>query len=128
MLHAAINDAVVTIDHSGKRYLTRVQAMTNASLSAAADAAAHDTLVALYPTLRASIEQHYASLLGQVSAGRRKLNGVRVGSLVAAQLLSRRANDGSGAWPPRSSPARAPVTTNSRRPRSHRPCSRTGRA
>jgi hypothetical protein len=47
MLHAAINDAVVTIDHSGKRYLTRVQAMTNASLSAAADAAAHDTLVAL---------------------------------------------------------------------------------
>ena len=72
MLHAAINDAAVTIDHSGKRYLTRVHAMTDASPSAAADAAAHDTLVALYPTLGASIDQHYASLLGQVPAGRRK--------------------------------------------------------
>ena len=99
MLHAAINDAAVTIDHSGKRYLTRVRAMTDASLSAAANAAAHDTLVALYPSLRASIDQHYASLLGQVPAGRRKLNGVRVGRLVAAQLLSRRANDGSSASP-----------------------------
>jgi hypothetical protein len=99
MLHAAINDAAVAIDHSGKRYLPRVHAIRDTSLSAAADAAAHDTLVALYPTLGASIDQHYSSLLGQVPAGRRKLNGVRVGRLVAAQLLRRRANDGSSASP-----------------------------
>jgi PAP2 superfamily protein len=98
MLHAAI-DAAVTIDHSGRRDLTPVHAMTDASLSVAADAAAHDTLVALYPTLRASIDQHYASLLAQAPAGRRQLNGVRIGRLAAAQLLSRRANDGSSASP-----------------------------
>ena len=99
MLHAAINDAAVTINHSGRRYLTRVHAMTDGSPSAAADAAAHDTLVALYPTLGASIDQHYASLLGQVPAGRRNVNGVRIGRLAAAQLLRRRADDGSSASP-----------------------------
>jgi hypothetical protein len=99
MLHAAIHDAVVTIDHSERRYLTSVRAMPNASIAAAANAAAHDTLVALYPNLRASIDQHYAALLKRVPAGRRKATGLRVGRLVAAQLLARRANDGSNASP-----------------------------
>jgi hypothetical protein len=97
MLHAAIHDAVVTIDHSGLRYLTRVHSVQGASVAAAADAAAHDTLVKLYPSLRASIDQQYAALLARVPAGARKAAGVRVGQRVAAQLLARRANDGSSA-------------------------------
>ena len=99
MLHAAIHDAVVTIDHSGLRYLTRVHSVQGASVAAAADAAAHDTLVKLYPSLRASIDQQYAALLARVPPGAHKAGGVRVGQRVAAQLLARRANDGSSASP-----------------------------
>jgi hypothetical protein len=99
MLHAAIHDAVVTIDHSGLRYLTHVHAVQGASVAAAADAAAHDTLVKLYPSLRASIDPQYAALLARVPAGPRKVLGVRVGQRVAAQLLARRADDGSSASP-----------------------------
>jgi hypothetical protein len=99
MVHAAIHDAVVTIDHSGLRYLTRVHTVQGASVAAAANAAAHDTLVKLYPSLRASIDQQYAALLARVPAGARRAGGVRVGQRIAAQLLARRANDGSSASP-----------------------------
>ena len=99
MLHGAIHDAVVTVDHSGRPYLTPPHSVQGASAAAAADAAAHDTLVKLYPSLRASIDQQYAALLARVPQGRRKATGVRVGQRVAAQLLARRADDGAGASP-----------------------------
>src|SRR3954470_15089041 len=52
ILHAAIDDAVVSIDHGSAPYLTSVHGARHASLAAAADAAARDTLVALYPNAR----------------------------------------------------------------------------
>jgi hypothetical protein len=99
IMHAAIYDAVVAIDHSGTPYETTVNGPRGASPTAAADAAAHDTLVKLYPSLRPSIDQQYASMLAQVPAGHRKSAGIRVGQLVARQLLARRAGDGSAAQP-----------------------------
>jgi hypothetical protein len=99
MLHAAMLDVVPTADHSGRRSLTHVHGMQRASVAAAADAAAHDTLVRLYPSSRASIDQQYAALLARVQGGARKAAGVRVGRRVAAQLLARRANDGASATP-----------------------------
>src|SRR4051794_41726843 len=59
LMHAAIDDAVVSIDHSSTPYLTTVHGPQTASLTAAADAAAHDTLVQLYPSLRPSVDQEY---------------------------------------------------------------------
>jgi PAP2 superfamily len=90
VMHAAINDAVVAADHRRPR-LT--------SADAAADAAAHDTLVALYPSLRSTLDQDYATALAAVPAGRRKAAGIGVGQRAAAQILARRAGDGSGAAP-----------------------------
>src|SRR3954468_15684346 len=49
ILHAAIYDAVVAIDHSAPPYVVRLHAPRTASRPAAVDAAAHATLVALYP-------------------------------------------------------------------------------
>jgi hypothetical protein len=95
--HAAIYDAVVSIDHRGTPYLTTVHGPRSASAAAAADAAAHDTLVDLYPSLRTSIDQEYAGLLAQLPTGRHKSRGIRVGEAVAAQILAQRANDGSSA-------------------------------
>lgn len=97
IMHAAIYDAVVSIDHSATPYLTNVHGPRHASLAAAADAAAHDTLLKLYPSLGASIDQEYAGLLAQVPAGRHKSQGIGVGRLVAGNLLARRAGDGSSA-------------------------------
>jgi hypothetical protein len=50
-----------------------------------------------YPSLRPSIDQEYAGLLAQLPSARHKAQGIRVGQAVAAQILTRRANDGSGA-------------------------------
>ena len=52
MLHAAIYDAVNAIDQTHKPYAVRFSDLPRrASQPAAADAAAHDVLVALYPKL-----------------------------------------------------------------------------
>jgi hypothetical protein len=99
VMHAAIYDAVVSIDRSGRPYLGRVTAPRTASREAAADAAARDTLVALYPSQAAAIEQRYAGALAAVPAGRSRSLGIRVGQRAAAQILRARRNDGSMAQP-----------------------------
>jgi membrane-associated phospholipid phosphatase len=90
---------VVAIDRDGAPYLAGVRGPHGASAPAAADAAAHDTLVALYPTLRSSIDQQYATLLAQLPPGRGQAAGILVGRRVAAEVLQRRANDGANAAP-----------------------------
>ena len=52
LMHTAIYDAVVAIHHSATPYLPFVHVNHDASVAAAVDAAAHDTLVRLYPALR----------------------------------------------------------------------------
>ena len=97
VMHAAIYDAIVSIDRSGRPYLTDVHGPRSASVPAAADAAAHDVLVALYPNLTASIDNEYAARLAQIAPSRHREQGVDVGQTVAAEILAARANDGSGA-------------------------------
>src|SRR4051812_46506209 len=108
IMHAAIYDAVVSIDHDGVPYLSSVRGQRDASATAAADAAAHDTLVALYPGLRPAIDQQYATLIGQLPAGRSRADGILIGRRVAAQILQRRAHDGSSAAPILFQPGSAP--------------------
>jgi hypothetical protein len=98
VMHAAIYDAVVSVD-GGAPYLARIPAPRRASDAAAADAAAHDTLVALYPGLRAAIDAKYASTLAALPGGRARAEGVIVGRLAAAVVLRSRAHDGSDAPP-----------------------------
>jgi hypothetical protein len=83
VMHEAIADAVMT--RGGSR-------------DAAADAAAHDTLAALYPAQRAQIDQQYALQLGRVSR-HGKADGIRAGRRAAARVLKARAHDGSTAAP-----------------------------
>jgi membrane-associated phospholipid phosphatase len=97
VVHAAIYDAVVSIDHSATPYLVHFTGPRGASLPAAADTAARDTLVKLYPGQQAGIDQGYATMLAKVPAGHRKSQGIQVGNVVAHRVLARRANDGSSA-------------------------------
>src|SRR3954452_1884332 len=97
IMHAAVYDAVVSIDRDAAPFLAGVRGERGAA--AAADAAAHDTLVALYPSLRSSIDQQYATLIGRLPPGRSQAHAILVGRRVASQILRQRANDGSAAAP-----------------------------
>ena len=99
LMHTAIYDAVVAIHHSATPYLPFVHVNHDASVAAAVNAAARDTLVRLYPALSPPIDAQYAAALAQTHDGVRKTRGIRAGRLAAAQLFAHRANDGSGAGP-----------------------------
>jgi hypothetical protein len=81
-MHAAIERAA-----SGRR----------GSAEAAVDAAARDTLLALYPAQRTAIEQQYATEIARVRDGRAQ--GIAAGERAAARVLAARAHDGSTAAP-----------------------------
>jgi membrane-associated phospholipid phosphatase len=101
IVHAAIYDAVDAIDRTHAPYLISVRAPRDASETAAADAAAHTALLALYPSQQASIDATYATELAAVSDGPAKERGIRLGDTVAADLLAVRGSDGSSiAAPP----------------------------
>jgi hypothetical protein len=100
ILHAAIYDAVNSIDRSHEPYMVSVRAPRDASETAAADAAAHTALVGLYPVQQTLIDADYAAELAQVADSPAKDKGVRLGEQVASELLAIRANDGSNVTPP----------------------------
>jgi membrane-associated phospholipid phosphatase len=100
LMHVAIYDAVEAIDRRYALYGITAGAPSPASPAAAADQAAHDVLVALYPSMTAQIDQQLAGALATVPDGPRKQAGVGVGADVARKVLALRAADGSGATPP----------------------------
>ena len=79
ILHAAIYDAVNSIDRSHEAYLISVRAPRDASETAAADAAAHTALAGLYPAQQSTLDADYAAELAKVPDGPAKDQGVRVG-------------------------------------------------
>ena len=99
IVHAAIYDAVNSIDRSHEPYLISVRAPRDASETAAADAAAHTSLVGLYPAQQSTLDSDYAAELALVPNGPAKAMGIRVGEQVATDLLAARANDGSAVIP-----------------------------
>ncbi|MFI6361054.1 vanadium-dependent haloperoxidase [Streptomyces sp. NPDC050743] len=101
LLQAAEYDAVISITRSGPAYLFSVPAPRGARADAAADQAAHDVLVALYPDRRAGVDQRLSSQLSAIPGGPDKQAGTAVGAAVARRLMSLRSNDGSSAKPPR---------------------------
>jgi hypothetical protein len=108
ILHAAIYDAVNSIDRTHQPYLVSVRAPRDASEIAAADAAAQTALVGLYPAQASTVDADYAAELAQVPDGPAKDKGVRVGDQAASELLAIRANDGSSVTPPPFVPGTAP--------------------
>jgi hypothetical protein len=100
ILHAAIYDAVNNIDRTHRPYLVRFAGVSReASEAAAADAAAHDVLVALYPTFQATLDAQLEKLLAAIPAGAHKDQGTRLGKLVADAILDSRSDDGSAVQP-----------------------------
>ena len=99
IMHAAMFDAVNSIDGSHTPYLIDVPGSPNASIEAAAAQAAHDVLVGLYPTRVAIFDAELAVSLQGIEENRAQ-QGIRVGQLVAERVLAVRANDGWNVTPP----------------------------
>ena len=100
ILHAAIYDSVVSITREGQPYLLSVSAPREARIDAAAAQAGHDSLTALYPKLQPELDTLLASQLAAIPDGKKKQEGIQVGSTVAARLVADRTNDGSAKTPP----------------------------
>ena len=109
ILHAAIYDAVNNIEHKFAPYLVRLSDVPRrASTIAAADQAAHDVLVSLYPKFQASLDTELQQDLAQLPDNNRRLDGIAVGQAVASQLLAVRALDGANAKQPTFVPGTQP--------------------
>lgn len=95
IVHIAIFDTVNAVDRRYRSY-TGVQ-MTHRPLSLIAGVAqaAHDTLVALYPSQAAAFHARLAEDLARVHNPLERANGVNLGRRVAAAILALRVGDGS---------------------------------
>jgi hypothetical protein len=119
ILHVAMFDAVNGIDRSYEPFFVTEFAPGGASDVAAASAAAHKVLVALFPESAATFDQLHAATLAGIQSEARNARSVEWGESVADQILAWRANDntdavipaptgeGPGVWVP-TPPASAP--------------------
>ena len=96
MVHAAMYDAVNSIERRHLPYVADIAAPAGASREAAATAAAHTVLSRLFwpqiPIFDATLEVS----LAPIADGASKSDGIAVGKEAAEKVLARRANDGSG--------------------------------
>ena len=100
IMHAAIYDAVNAIDRTHKPYLVRLAGVPkHASQEAAAAAAAHEVLVALYPNFQTTLDAALQQSLADIGSGDEVNEGLLIGREVADRILALRSSDGSDAPP-----------------------------
>jgi len=95
IVHIAIFDAVNAALGKYQSYTGIQSAPHPFSAAAAVTQAAHDTLVALFPSQKASFDQALADDLLRITGGSLKSNGVAFGKQVAAAVLASRVADGA---------------------------------
>ncbi len=123
MVHAAIYDAVNSVDGRFQPYHLKVPVAPGTSAEAAAAQAAYQVLVNLYPAQAATFDAALATSLATVPAGPGKDAGIAVGTTIGNSMVVLRQNDHAfdpmpympgtnpGDWrptPPDNSPAYAP--------------------
>jgi hypothetical protein len=103
IVHIAMFDAVNSILGGYQSYTRLPRTTVPAAVDAAIAAAAHGTLIQMFPSQKANFDELYAADLRRSSArsNREKAAGVAVGNLAASRILALRANDGSAGADPR---------------------------
>jgi PAP2 superfamily len=95
IVHTAIFDAMNAIIGGYQSYTGLGFAPDGTSIEAAIALAAHDTLIALFPSQKDDLDATLVADLGGIPDGRAKADGITLGRLAAGKILGRRANDGS---------------------------------
>ena len=90
----AVYDAVNAITGHYQPFYYRFAAPANASVGAAAAAAAHRVLVNYFPAQQAALDSQFAASLAGVADGGDKTAGVAAGEAAAMALINARAGDG----------------------------------
>ena len=101
IVHIAIFEAVNAIAGGCQSYTGLAPAPASTSMDAAIAQAAHDTLIALFPSQTASCDEQLAEDLSQIRDGHAKAKGIELGQRAAAAILAFRADDGSQQAEPR---------------------------
>lgn len=97
IVSAAVYDAYNSITHGYEPYLVELSGYDAADPTAAVSAAAHRTLVAMFPQQEGRFDDLLEQALATVPDGAAENLGVELGEAVAAALLAARADDGSDA-------------------------------
>jgi hypothetical protein len=97
IVHIAMFDALAAI-HGGYTTYTELPRIGNPatiSAGAAVAQAAHDTLIAMFPSQGASFAHELQVSMSQIPAGTPRTHGRRVGARAAKNILEARSHDGS---------------------------------
>src|SRR6266403_3778892 len=95
IVHIAIFDSVNAVLGGYQSYSAIQPVNPPVSLDAAVAQAAHDTLVALYPSQAPAFDSLLSEDLAEISNKNERANGVSLGQRAASAILALRANDGS---------------------------------
>ena len=107
IVHAAMFDAVNSIEQRYRPYLAHLPADPATSKEAAAAAAAATVLATIDAKTADAVKDALASYLASIPDGVAKVEGIKLGEAAAAKVLEARANDGSDApddYRPRTTP------------------------
>src|SRR5229473_2510653 len=107
MVHAAMFDAVNSIEHRYRAYLVQLPADAATSKEAAAAAAAAAVLATIDAKTAGEMKTALGAYLASIPDGTAKSDGIKLGEAIAARVLAARANDGSDApdaYRPRTAP------------------------
>jgi hypothetical protein len=119
MVHAAMFDAVNSIERRYRPYLVELPAQPSTSQEAAAAAAAAAVLATIDAKTADQMKAARAAYLASIPDGPAKSDGIKLGETVAAKVLGARLNDGSDApdaYRPRTAPGvyvPTPITISS---------------
>jgi hypothetical protein len=107
IVHAAMFDAVNSIERRYQPYLVQLPAESGTSEEAAAAGAAAAVLATIDAKTATQMKVDLANYLASIPNGPAKSEGIKLGEAVAAKILEARANDGSDApddYRPRTTP------------------------
>src|SRR5438067_9197965 len=101
IVHIAIFDSVNAVLGGYQSYSGIQPVKPPVSLDAAIAQAAHDTLVAMFPSQAPAFDSFLATDLAKISNKNERANGVSLGKQAAAAILNLRTNDGAQIPEPR---------------------------
>jgi hypothetical protein len=93
IMHLSIYDTVMALERTHQPYLVEVTPQPGASAEAAAAAAAHRALTALYPKQREFLDAMLKSCLTDLPANQSRAEGAELGRFVADKMLQSRRED-----------------------------------
>jgi PAP2 superfamily len=96
IVHAAVFDAVNSIQGGYNPYKFELVAPAGASADAAAIGAAYQVLVKLYPKQKATLDTYLSNSLITITDGQAETDGLNLGKAIGDSMITLRSMDGAG--------------------------------